>query len=118
MYITKTQEEVVGDEITQIENIRNQALNMFTNSAKLTYDLFWFKGSHPNEKAKRLGTNVLTVFTESAQTQAFIKSMTPDYVELQVPPQFQVNWNQDGSCEIVDVPPVESTVPTTNEKTN
>jgi len=113
-YITKTQDEIAGDELLQIQSLRDQGVINFIGSAQEAYDSFWFKGLHPSIKAKRLGANAVIMFTESAQVQAFIKVLKPDHIELSVPTQFQVNWNADGSCEIVDVPlvtPPQDTTP-------
>lgn len=108
-YITKTTEEKVIEQLSEIENIKKITIGFITNESKRAYDLFWFKGEHPNEKAKRLGVNVIQIFQDHAETEAFIKSKDDSHVVLGVPEQFEIAWNQDGSCVITDkILPIEN----------
>ena len=78
----KTPEQIVQEEFVQINNMANMALEQFARQAHMTYRMFWSQGTSPELKAEFLGTNALEVFTKSATTQAFIKAMKPDHVEL------------------------------------
>ena len=78
----KTPEQIVQEEFVQINNMANMALEQFARQAHMTYRMFWEQGTSPELKAEFLGTNALEVFTKSATTQAFIKAMKPDHVEL------------------------------------
>jgi len=96
-----TDENKGTGELSKMDMISNQTLAYFIGGTKRAYDSFWFGEVSPKIKVQLLGTEAISVFTASAQAQAFIKLMKPDYVELTVPNGYEVIWNEDGSAEII-----------------
>lgn len=87
-------------ELQTMDAHSSTAIGYFKEYAQNAYNAFWYGSTSPSLKAELLGTGALEVFTKSAQAQAFIKSVIPDHVELGIPPEYTVAWNQDGSCVI------------------
>ena len=96
----KTPEQTLREEFVQINNMANMALEWFIRQNAMIYRMFWSQGTSPELKAQFLQENALEMFTKSATTQAFIKSMKPDHVELGVPEDYTTTWSQDGSVVI------------------
>ena len=50
-----------------------------------------------------LGNKALQIFQTSAITQSFIKTLDPSWVEMTVPEEYTVSFNEDGSATINEV---------------
>lgn len=107
--IQPTEEYKAINELQLMQQYSEDALTNFIQMVTIAYNTFWFGEISPVTKMQLLGTEALTVFTASAQAQAFIKSQKPDYVELGVPEGFEIVWNGDGSgiINILDLPDEE-----------
>lgn len=98
--VPETEEAKALAELIQIDTFSERALDMFTQQSKMAWERFWKIGVPPEIKIKEAGTNALKMFQVSGAVQAFIKSLRPEHEELTVPPQWNVEFSQDGSCTI------------------
>ena len=99
-----TDTDIAYRELEIIDAMSQRAFEQFKSETNLAYDLFWGGRTSPTLKAQLLWTKLLELFTKSAQAQAFIKSIEPDYEERWIPEWWEVNWKNDGSWTIAKKP--------------
>ena len=100
--IEKTQEEIATDELIFIASLSTNGIKSLELSIKNTYNAFWNGTVSPVIKAKIMGTQLADMFTKSAQTNAFIKSMDDSWEVQTIPEGVDIAWNNDGSGIITD----------------
>lgn len=103
--ITTSEELQALKELDLMDSNASTGLNQLKFYAGQSYNAFWFGDISPVYKVQLLGTKALEVFNTSATTQAFIKQLDPNWEVLQVPSQYTVNFNEDGSATIEEVIP-------------
>lgn len=96
----ETEEAKALAELTQIDKLSDNALNMFIQQSIIAWRRFWLIGTPPEGKIVQAGTNALKMFQTSGAVQAFIKSLRPDYVELGIPDEYIPVFKEDGSATL------------------
>jgi vacuolar-type H+-ATPase catalytic subunit A/Vma1 len=99
--IQKTEKDIALDDLVKLDKISEFAINQFISLTTDAYNAFW--DNNPELKMQMLGTQALEVFTKSAQAQAFIQLINPDYIPKEIKEGYEINWNQDGSGEIIKI---------------
>lgn len=101
--ITKTQQEIVKDELLQINRASEIALSILEENSKKAYNRFWNNpNATPQELCDVMGNNAYQLFTASAEVQGFIKKMKPEHEMLSIPENKEVTFNADGTVTITD----------------
>ena len=107
--ITPTTELQALKELDLMDSNATMGLNALKHYAGQSFNSFWYGTISPAIKVQMLGNKALDIFNASALTQQFIKTLDPEWVILEVPPEYEVVFNEDGSAiinEVVDEPPV------------
>lgn len=100
--IQKTQQQIINEEIQKISLVGDIGLNVLEQSIKDGYDLFWNNpNATPQELCDLMGNQAYKLFQDHRDAQDFIKSRRSDYVELTIPENYDVTFNQDGTVTIL-----------------
>lgn len=101
--IEKTQEEIVKEEMMTINQHSEGGLYALKNANWLAYDLFWNNPRvTPQEFCDLMGNEAYKLFVASGKTQAFIKSIDPTHIPLDIPENKEVAFGKDGTVTITD----------------
>ena len=104
--ITKTKEEIIKDELVKINQVSEFGLMQLITANKRAYDMFWKNPNvTPQEFCDLMGNEAYKLFQSSASSQEFIKSMKSDHVELSIPENWSVEFNQDGTVNVTYTEP-------------
>jgi hypothetical protein len=101
--ITPTTELEALKELDLMNSNANMGLEQLKHYAGQSFNAFWYGTTSPMFKVQLLGNSALSVFQASALTQAFIKQLDPTWVELSVPEEYEVIFNEDGSAVINEI---------------
>lgn len=99
--IKKTQLEIAKEELALIGAIGETGIENLIISVQQGYDRFWYNEKvTPQEFCDLMGNQAYKLFQDHRDAQDFIKSKRPDYVELTIPENYEVTFNQDGTVTI------------------
>ena len=101
--LTPTTELEALKELDLMNSNANMGLEQLKHYAGQSFNAFWYGTTSPMIKVELLGDSALEVFTASATTQAFIKQLDPEWIELTVPEGYSVSFNEDGSAIINEI---------------
>lgn len=102
--IQKTKEEKLKDTVVEIDTDSIAGITNLKNANQRSYDLVWNNPEHtPQEICDFLGNQAYLLFVNSAKSQAFIKDIDSDHVELSIPEGYSVQINQDGTVTITNI---------------
>jgi hypothetical protein len=101
--LTPTTELQALKELDLMDSNATMGLNQMKHYAGQSFNSFWYGTTSPIIKVQMLGTKALDIFQASALTQQFIKTLDPAWEVLEVPAQYQVTFNEDGSATIEEV---------------
>ncbi len=101
--ITPTTELQALKELDLMDSNATMGLNQLKHYAGQSFNSFWYGDISPIVKVQMLGNKALSIFQASALTQQFIKTLDPDWIVLEVPEQYEVTFNEDGSAIINEI---------------
>lgn len=101
--ITPTTELQALKELDLMDSNASMGLEQLKHYAGQSFNAFWYGTISPTIKVQLLGNLAQKAFQTSALTQQFIKTLDPDWVMLEVPPEYTVTFNEDGSAIIEEV---------------
>jgi len=100
--ITKTQEEIVTDEVASFTQHSNLSLENLKINIGLGFNKIWNNPlATPQEMIDRLGNKCAMYFIASKNTQDLIESLDPTYERLV--PQYEFTVNEDGTVTLGDL---------------
>jgi hypothetical protein len=100
-----TTEQEALKELDLMNSNASMGLEQLKHYAGQSFNAFWYGTTSPMLKVQLLGNSALEVFTVSATTQAFIKQLDPEWIELTIPEGYEVIFNEDGSAIINEITP-------------
>lgn len=101
--LTPTTELEALKELELMDSNASMGLEQLKHYAGQSFNAFWYGTTSPILKGQMLGNKALSIFQASALTQSFIKTLDPEWVELTVPPEYSVTFNEDGSATIEEI---------------
>lgn len=99
----KTRDQTLREVIENLSVLGDSAITSLAIQHKTNFDNFWNNPeATPMEICEALGNEAYKLFTNSQATQAFIKSMRPEYEPFTIPERYEVTFGKDGTVQIVD----------------
>lgn len=99
----KTKDQMIREVIENLSTLGDNAITSLAIQHKTNFDNFWNNPeATPKEICDALGNEAYKLFINSHATQAFIKSVRPDYEALSVPERYEIVFNKDGTVLIED----------------
>lgn len=101
--ITPTTELQALKELDLMDSNASMGLEQLKHYAGQSFNAFWYGTISPTVKVQLLGNSALQIFQASALTQAFIKQLDPEWIELTTPEGYEIAFNEDGSAVITEI---------------
>jgi len=114
--IQPTEESKAIADLKMMSACATSALNGIKECSAAAHMYFWQGEASPETKLALLGASALEIFTASATTQAFIKSIDPTHTKLGITAGYVMTWAQDGSATMTYTAPESEVEPEPEEE--
>lgn len=95
--IEKTTEYKTVEELSRMDILSSQALQVLMRSVAQASRMFWAGEVAPEIKMQVLGTKAIQVFQAQEATENLIQALNPTYKKVGIPEGFEIVWGEDGS---------------------